>query len=126
MSRPEVAASKETRDLRFVICNSPEVHDRASAKFTEICLFSAFLLTLASVRTGSAQSVTATRSENRPFAVWPSGPLEVIAAFGQPVEPTRAQSLVGKDIPFFETNASNAGRSASPTPIGAIHIAGAD
>jgi putative heme-binding domain-containing protein len=124
MSRPEVAASKETSDLRFVFRESPKVRDRASAQFAVICLLWAVVLTLASVRTGTAQSVTATRLENRPFAVWASGPLEVIAAFGQPVEPTRPRSLVGKDIPFFETNASNAGRFASPTPIGTIHIAG--
>ncbi len=105
MSRPEVAASNETGDLRFVFSESPEVH-LPRIRPTRPDLPSVGGRADAGERAGRAppRSVTATRLENRPLAVWASGPLEVISAFGQPVEPARAQSLVGKDILFFEIN----------------------
>jgi putative heme-binding domain-containing protein len=79
----------------------------------------------ASVGTGFAQSVAARGSENRPVAVWAAGPLEVVTAFERPLDRALAQSLVGKDIPFFENMTSNPDRAPSPKPIGTIQIAGA-
>lgn len=73
---------------------------------------------------GFAQPVTTPHAEILPIAIWASGPLEVIAAFERPVERSLAESLTGKDIPFFEIKASDSGRVPSSKPIGAIHIAG--
>jgi putative heme-binding domain-containing protein len=81
-------------------------------------------LLMATEVTGFAQTVTASHPANLPIAVWAAGPLEVIAAFERPVDQSLAQSLAGKDIPFFELNRSDSGRTTSSKPIGTIHIAG--
>jgi putative heme-binding domain-containing protein len=42
----------------------------------------------------------------RPIAVWPAGPIEVVAAFGQPIERALAEALVGQVIPYVEGSPS--------------------
>ncbi len=79
---------------------------------------------MASVATGFAQSVAATRSENRPSRSGPRGHSKSSPRSTGRVDQAMAQSLVGKDIPFFETMTSNPGRAPSPKPIGTIQIAG--
>jgi len=100
------------------------MHYRTSSQFAWICLLSAVVLMMTSAATGFAQLVAAHGPENRPSVVWASGPLEVIAAFDRPIDRALAQSLIGKDIPFFESLTSKPGRAPSSKPIGAIHIAG--
>jgi putative heme-binding domain-containing protein len=125
MSRLEVARSSDTHKLRLVLRESSLMHYRASSQFAWICLLSAVVLMMASVRTSFGQQSVAVRGkESRPIAVWPSGPLEVIAAFDRPIDRALAQSLVGKNIPFFESMTSHPGRPLSPKPIGTIPIAG--
>ncbi|MHB1556786.1 MAG: hypothetical protein ACYC61_04805 [Isosphaeraceae bacterium] len=58
----------------------------------------------------------------RPVAVWPAGPLEVVAAFDRPIEAAVARRMVGKTIPYGRMNAPAAGGSK---PDGALRIVAA-
>lgn len=58
----------------------------------------------------------------RPVAVWPAGPLEVVAAFDRPVGADVARRMVGKTIPYGRMNASPADGSK---PDGALRIVAA-
>jgi putative heme-binding domain-containing protein len=58
----------------------------------------------------------------RPIAVWPVGPIEVIAAFDQPVARSSADALVGQSIPYFDGRASAAGRRSSSRLLGQLRI----
>src|SRR5690348_3114122 len=64
---------------------------------------------------GFAQE-TATARHNaplRPVAVWPTGPLEVIAAFDSPVDPAAAKAMIERTIPYHDTDGT---RPAAPPP----------
>ena len=65
----------------------------------------ALLLLSASHSAGFAQGTSATARGPvvRPVAVWPPGPLEVIAAFDGPIDPALAKSYVGRTISYVET-----------------------
>ena len=52
-----------------------------------------------------------------PAVIWPSGPLEVIAAFDRPLDQSVAKTLVNKQIAYFETGIAK--------PKGSLRIAGA-
>ncbi len=58
----------------------------------------------------------------RPVVVWPSGPLEVVAAFDRPVAADVARRMVGKSIPYGAMKAPLAGESK---PDGSLRIVGA-
>jgi putative heme-binding domain-containing protein len=60
----------------------------------------------------------------RPVAVWPPGPLEVIAAFEQPVASATARSMVGRMITYEEILPDRPGAPASG-PAGRLRIVGA-
>jgi putative heme-binding domain-containing protein len=63
--------------------------------------------------------------EVRPVAVWPPGPLEVIAAFDRPIDPMLAKSFIGRTIPYIEGPADAAGPAAPAKPSGALRIVAA-
>ncbi len=62
--------------------------------------------------------------EVSPVAVWPAGPIDVVAAFDRAVDPAAAAALVGRTIPYFDLDAGPIDRSA-PRPLGTLRIAGA-
>jgi thiosulfate/3-mercaptopyruvate sulfurtransferase len=74
---------------------------------------------------GNAQNQASSRRAADPVVVWPSGPLEVIAAFAAPIDPSIAQSLVGRTIRYADV--SGAGRDAAPSsrPGDGLRIVGA-
>ena len=61
----------------------------------------------------------------RPIAVWPAGPLEVVAAFEQPVSRGSAEALVGKSIAYCDTSASEARAEPRSPLLGQLRIAAA-
>jgi putative heme-binding domain-containing protein len=53
---------------------------------------------------GGARAQTAGKTplpDEGPRAIWPAGPLDVVAAFEKPVDPQRAKTLAGQSIPYF-------------------------
>ena len=70
------------------------------------------------------QTAGTTKRAERPAAIWASGPLEVIAAFAEPVEPDRAKALIGQSIPFFDLIEPNKGLAHADRAVGALRIVG--
>jgi putative heme-binding domain-containing protein len=60
----------------------------------------------------------------RPVAVWPPGPLEVIAAFDSPVDPAAAKAMSGRTIPYYDTDGTGLGAPPSSKPAGHLRIVG--
>lgn len=80
------------------------------------------VLTMTGLCTHYAQALEADGAATpRPVAVWPSGPLEVVAAFDRPVAAEVAHRLVGMSIPYGQTKTARAGE---PRPEGALRIVG--
>ena len=89
-----------------------------------------------------AQTDDAVRRANRPAAIWAAGPLEVVAAFPEPVSPDRAKALIGQSIAYFDfiepdkSDGSVARREPRPPgtkegglanrQVGALRIVGVD
>jgi putative heme-binding domain-containing protein len=61
----------------------------------------------------------------RPVAVWPPGPLEVIAAFERPVTPEAAKSMIGRTIAYEDIRGDRPEPPAAPRPAGRLRIVGA-
>ncbi len=78
----------------------------------------------ARIRPGTARRA-AGGLEVHPVAVWPPGPLEVIAAFDRPIDPAAAKSLIGRTISYFETQSDVPGQAPPAKPLGALRIVGA-
>ncbi len=55
-------------------------------------------------------------------AIWPSGPLDVVAAFERPVDPQRAKGLVGQSIAYFTLAESGNGTGQQERRAGALRI----
>jgi putative heme-binding domain-containing protein len=63
---------------------------------------------------------------DRPIAVWPPGPLEVIAAFERPFDPAAARSMVGRTIPYHDSAIDGQGQTSGEIrPAGSLRIVGA-
>jgi putative heme-binding domain-containing protein len=74
---------------------------------------------------GLAQTKTGPIIATRVVAVWPSGPLDVVAAFDKTVDLSTATSLVGKSIPYFDPAGTANDRTAAARPLGSLRIVGA-
>jgi putative heme-binding domain-containing protein len=72
-----------------------------------------------------AQSESPRAVHARVAAVWPSGPLDVVVAFDNAVDPAAASELVGKSITYFEPARPTGDRAGAPGPSGALRIVGA-
>jgi putative heme-binding domain-containing protein len=87
-----------------------------------------YLMLLVFLMVGSygvfGQTAGTTRRTDRPAAVWASGPLEVIAAFAEAVEPNRAEALIGQSIPYFDLIEPNKGLAQADRAVGALRIVG--
>jgi putative heme-binding domain-containing protein len=99
-------------------------------KFSKYCfkgtLFVAAILSAELfTRVGLGQNQTAAVAAPRPIVVWPSGPLDVIAAFDGAVDPVAATALVGKSIPYYEPSGPGADRLAPSSPSGSLRIVAA-
>jgi len=101
------------------------MHEKTSARsaWTRLVLATVFLNATAPV--GPAPARATNGPIHRPVAIWPSGPLEVVAAFDSAIDLEAATSLVGKNIPYFEPAGATKDRTASPRPSGAVRIVGA-
>ena len=89
-----------------------------------------WLLLLSAGPPGASAQETATvrrALEVRPVAVWPPGPLEVIASFARPVDPALGRWFLGRTIPYFEVPADVPGPGQAPAakPSGALRIVAA-
>jgi putative heme-binding domain-containing protein len=78
----------------------------------------------AMARAGLAESTSPSPLGGRPVAIWPSGPLEVVVAFAQPVDATVERNLIGRNIPYFVFGEPDRDRKSNQ-PAGTIRIAGA-
>jgi putative heme-binding domain-containing protein len=65
-----------------------------------------------------------TSSAKRPPAIWPSGPLDVVVAFEEPIDPAHAQNLVGQSIPYYEPAEGEKGAGRRDRQAGALRIVG--
>jgi len=61
----------------------------------------------------------------RPVAVWPAGPLEVIAAFDRPVDPAAAKAMIGRTIPYHDIRRDGPGQPPPARPDGTLRIVAA-
>ncbi len=59
----------------------------------------------------------------QPIAVWPAGPIEVVAAFDRPVARSSAAALVGQSVLYFDGSKSAAARGSSSRLLGQLRIA---
>ncbi len=81
-------------------------------------------IAISTARSGLAQTTPDSRVGVRPIAIWPSGPLDVVATFAQPVDPGVARDFIGRTIPYFVAGEPD----RIPRGVGAagtIRIAGA-
>ena len=74
---------------------------------------------------GFAQTPSETAGPSRLVAVWPSGPLDVVAVFATPIDPAAANALVGKTIAYSEPGRSRAAGPAPARAVGSLRIVAA-
>jgi putative heme-binding domain-containing protein len=84
----------------------------------------AIVLAVIGPRSGLAQPAAADRPV-LPLAVWPPGPLEVVATFDRPLDPAAAQAMVGRTIAYQDANGSGTDPAAAARPAGRLRIVGA-
>ncbi len=72
----------------------------------------------------NAQTAASVRTRGEaPVATWPAGPLDVVAAFDEPVDPVRAKTLVGQSIAYFApAGVENATAAKQVRRAGALRI----
>ena len=73
---------------------------------------------------GLTQTQSADALAVEPVAVWAAGPIDVVAAFDRALDPSVADGLVGKTIPYHDPSTPVSDRSAA-RPLGALRIVGA-
>jgi putative heme-binding domain-containing protein len=86
----------------------------------------AMALVIGAVMTSRAQG-TATAvgdARVRPVAIWPPGPLEVIAAFDRPVDPAAAKAMIGRTILYHDIREDDPGPPPTSKPAGTLRIVG--
>src|SRR5262245_12064763 len=91
------------------------------------CLGLTLVLVVGGVTTTLGQGTAPAHREPapRPVAVWPPGPLEVIAAFEKPVDPAVATSMIGRTIAYEDIRGDRPEPPAAPGPAGRLRIVGA-
>ncbi len=82
------------------------------------------VLHASAARAKCAQAANGALSPERPVVTWASGPLEVIAAFEKPVDPDRAKTLVGQNIPYFDLTEPGKSATGKERPAGSLRIVG--
>lgn len=74
----------------------------------------------------SQESAPAGRgAADRPIAVWPPGPLEVVASFERPISEAAASALVGRTIVYDDIDPSRPGSPLASEPAGHLRIVAA-
>jgi len=101
------------------------MHQETSAQSVWTRLVAAIVCLSSIAPVGHAPARTTDGPVPRPVAIWPSLPLEVVAAFDTAIDPAVATSLVGKSIPYFEPVGTTKDRTGSAGPSGAVRIVGA-
>ncbi len=101
------------------------MHKFPSARLARPRLCLTLLIMNAIAYFGLALTQSAPLTATRPVAVWPSGPLDVVAAFDEALNLATATSLVGQSIPYFESEGLADHRAASRRPLGLLRIVGA-
>jgi putative heme-binding domain-containing protein len=91
------------------------------------CLGLALMLAVGGVRNGVAQGTAPSNTEGpiRPVALWPPGPLEVIAAFARPVSLQAANAMIGRSIAYEDIHSERSPAPAASGPVGRLRIVGA-
>ncbi len=86
----------------------------------------ALILFLAHQRAGLAQPAApdGRNAPARPIAVWPPGPLEVIAAFDRPLDPAAAKAMIGRTVPYQDAGRDGPDQPAPSRPAGRLRIVG--
>jgi putative heme-binding domain-containing protein len=77
----------------------------------------------ASLAQGTATAVPGAPA--RPVAIWPPGPLEVVAAFDRPLESAAAKAMIGRTIPYHDIREDAPGQPPPSRPAGTLRIVGA-
>ncbi len=90
-----VAESKHLRDRNP---NQMNLYQRQASAG----LITAFILWATVNAAFAAQPNAGSSAPPRPVAVWPSGPLDVVAAFDKEIDPSIAKGLVGRTIVYSE------------------------
>ena len=74
---------------------------------------------------GHAQNQAPSGRASHPVVVWPAGPLEVIATFDTPLNPSLARSLVGRTIRYTDVPHTDRGAAQPSGPRAGLRIVGA-
>jgi putative heme-binding domain-containing protein len=101
------------------------MHGKRPRCFSWIPILLTCVLRISGGHAGLAQETAKPTRTPRPVAVWPSGPLEVVAAFDMGLDPSRVASLIGRNISYFESGATGRERTAAARPASALRIVGA-
>ncbi len=111
-----------TSSVRGVIRISPILRGAVP----RIGIVAVLLLGLAATARAQESGSAARDAAQRPVVVWPTGPLEVVAAFERPVAPAAARAMIGRTIPYGEAGTNNPSRQAhAAKPAGSLRIVGA-
>jgi putative heme-binding domain-containing protein len=102
--------------------------DHPRARRAATCLVMAIAVLVAMSTVGSAQESKDASLDAlaHPVAVWPPGPLEVIAAFDRPIDPAQAKAMIGQTISYSDARTDVP--SQEPTvakPAGTLRIVAA-
>jgi putative heme-binding domain-containing protein len=110
--------------MRKIPVRSPDVGPRRPATPR---LVLAVALFVANGMAGFAQQTSTDGRDApiRPVAVWPTGPLEVIAAFDRPLDPAAAKAMIGRTIPYQDIPGEGADQPPPSRPAGRLRIVGA-
>src|SRR5262245_17917229 len=94
---------------------------------TAACVGLAIALVFIGHPTCSAQELATARPDSpaRPIAIWPPGPLEVIAAFDRPLDPAAAKAMIGRTIQYQDTGGGGPDQPSPSHPAGRLRIVGA-
>lgn len=88
-------------------------------------LLLAVLVVIPPVVAGLSSGAATWRGDvSRPVAIWPAGPLEVVAVFDRPVDRGLATALIGQTIPYREPHLKQPGAPPADRPDGALRIVG--
>jgi thiosulfate/3-mercaptopyruvate sulfurtransferase len=82
-----------------------------------------FVCPSATVRLAGAQKPDGRALD--PVVIWPTGPLEVVAAFDRPVEDGMANRLVGRSVGYLQSAAADQARTSATGAKGALRIVAA-
>ena len=91
-------------------------------RFIMCSTFSALLVIVLAGTGLDLRAMIIAAAESDPVAIWPAGPLDVVASFRKPVDPHSAAGLVGKTIPYYELSPDRVASLPPPRQRGSLRI----